>query len=105
MNSQFEHDYLSNRQEVIKIKHSSFLKAVNLSFYFVASKIVLFACFVTYVYLGRRLTAEAVFVTMAYFNTMRITVTKQFPQGIATTAELLVSCNRVKVCIQMLIEL
>ncbi|XP_054157408.1 ATP-binding cassette sub-family C member 4-like [Oppia nitens] len=87
---------MARKQEIVKIRHSSFLKAINLSFYFVASKIVLFTCFVTYVYIGDRLTAEAVFVTMAYFNTMRITVTKQFPQAIAATAELMVSCNRIE---------
>ena len=85
------------RKEVIRIRQSSFLKAVNHSFYFVASRIVLFVCFITYIYTGGRLTAEAVFVTMAFFNTMRITVTKHFPTAIAATAELMVACNRIKV--------
>ena len=47
--------------------------------------------------MGKRLTAEAVFVTMAYFNTMRHTVTKLFPTSIECTAELMVACNRMKV--------
>ena len=84
---------------MVKIRHSSFLKAVNHSFYFVASRIVLFVCFITYIYIGGRLTAEAVFVTMAYFNTMRLTVTKHFPTGIAATAELMVALKRIKVSI------
>jgi len=85
------------RKEVQRIRESSFLKAVNLSFYFVASRIILFACFVTYVYTGDRLTAEAVFVTMGFFNVMRLTVTKHFPQAIAFLAELLVATSRIKV--------
>jgi hypothetical protein len=81
---------------VVRIRQSCLLKAINLAFYFVASRIILFACFVTYVYIGGKLSAEAVFVTMAYFNTMRLTVTKHFPQSIAATAELLVACERIK---------
>ena len=81
---------------MIRIRQSCLLKAINLAFYFVASRIILFTCFVTYIYIGGKLSAEAVFVTMAYFNTMRITVTRQFPQSIAATAEMLVACDRIK---------
>jgi hypothetical protein len=43
------------------------------------------------------LNAEAVFVTMAFFNTLRITMTWFFPQSIALGAELMISCKRIQV--------
>ena len=83
--------------EIKRIRHSSLLKAINLSFYFVASRVILFACFITYVYMGNKLSAEAVFVTMAFFNILRTSLTKYFPQGIAATAEMVVAVKRIQV--------
>ena len=85
------------RQEMIKIRKACLLRAINLSIYFVASRIILFACFITYIYMGNKLTADTVFVTMAFFNTMRTTVTRHVPQSIAATAELMVTCKRIQV--------
>ncbi|RWS24157.1 hypothetical protein B4U80_11357, partial [Leptotrombidium deliense] len=72
------------------------LKAVNLALFFVTSRIVLFACFITYSLLGGHLNAESVFVTVALFNTLRLTLTFMFPQSIATSAESLVSIRRIQ---------
>lgn len=84
------------RVEVGRIRQSSYLKAFNLALYFSSSKIILFACFVTYVYIKGSLKPEAIFVAMAYFNTMRITVTKSFPNSIACYAEASVTCKRIE---------
>ncbi|CAG2162291.1 unnamed protein product [Oppiella nova] len=86
----------SRLKEIQRIRHSSLLKAINLSFYFVASRVILYACFVTFVYTGGKLSAESVFVTMAFFNTLRNTLTRHFPAGIAATAELVVACRRIQ---------
>lgn len=65
--------------------------------YYVTSRIVLFVCFIVYVYLhGGQLTAHKVFVSMALFNTIRIPVTRHLPQSIAATAELMVACQRIQ---------
>lgn len=79
-----------------RIRQSSYLKAFNLALYFSSSKIILFSCFVTYVYIKGSLKPEAIFVAMAYFNTMRITVTKSFPNSIACYAEASVTCKRIE---------
>ena len=84
------------RSEILRIKHASILKAINLAIYFMSSKIILFACFVTYIFLEGPLRPEAVFVSMAYFNTLRITVTRHFPNSVAAMAESLVTCRRIE---------
>ncbi|CAG2114014.1 unnamed protein product [Medioppia subpectinata] len=91
----------ARKSEVRRIRMACFLKAINLSVFFVASRIILFACFITYVLTGNVLTAKAVFVTMALFNTLRITMTWLFPQAIALGAELLVSCRRIQTYLEL----
>jgi hypothetical protein len=43
------------------------------------------------------LNAEAVFVTMALFNTLKNTMTFNFPQAISLGAELMISSKRIQV--------
>ena len=85
------------RHEIAKISQACLLKAINLAIFFVGSRIILFACFVTYVLLGNKLSADTVFVTMAFFNSLRITLTKQLPQSFGATAESIVTCKRIQV--------
>ncbi len=80
-----------------RIRRACYLKAINLSIFFVASRMILFVCFVTFVLTGHTLNAEAVFVTMALFNTLRITMTWLFPQSISLGAEVMISCKRIQV--------
>lgn len=84
------------RTEIGRIRQASYLKAINLAIYFTSSKVILFSCFVTYVLIKGQLNPESIFVAMAYFNTLRITVTKSFPNSIAAYAEVFVSCRRIE---------
>ncbi|CAG2166190.1 unnamed protein product [Oppiella nova] len=84
------------RNEVRGIQMACFLKAINLSVYSVASRILLFACFIAYVLTGNPLTAKAVFITMSLFNTIRSPLTIMFPNAIAQWAQLCVSCHRIQ---------
>lgn len=72
------------------------LKAINLAIYFMSSKLILFACFVTYIYLEGPLDAKSIFFSMAYFNTLRITVSKNYPNSMAAIAEVRVTCKRIE---------
>jgi ATP-binding cassette subfamily C (CFTR/MRP) protein 4 len=58
---------------------------------------ILFVCFVTFILRRHTLTAEAVFVTMALFNTLRNTMTLYFPHAISLGAELMISSKRIQV--------
>ncbi|CAG2179010.1 unnamed protein product, partial [Oppiella nova] len=91
----------ARKSEVGRIQRSCLLKAINLSLFFVASRVILFAAFITYVLTGNLLTAKAVFVTMALFNTLRITLTLLFPNAIAQWAELKVSCSRIQTFLEL----
>ncbi|XP_054162187.1 ATP-binding cassette sub-family C member 4-like [Oppia nitens] len=86
----------ARKLEVNDIRKVCYLKAINLSLFFIAAKIILFGCFLTYVLLGHKLSPKEVFVTMALFNMLRITLTWIFPQSIAQGAELLVTCRRIQ---------
>lgn len=80
-----------------RVRQACYLKAINLSVFFVATRIITFVCFVTYVLLGHTLNAEAVFVCLALFNSLRLSVTFFFPQCISVSAELLITCKRIEV--------
>ncbi|CAG2166187.1 unnamed protein product, partial [Oppiella nova] len=94
----------ARRKEIHGIRQSSFLKGINLSLSIITVRIILFVCFLTYILMGRKLSAEVVFVSMSFFNTMRWSVTKFFPSGVAATAELMVVINRIQVFIIQLIR-
>lgn len=86
-----------NSKEVAQIRRSCNLKGVHVSLYYVTSRIVLFVCFISYVYLfGGALTAHKVFVSMALFNIIRIPCTRHLPQSISSAAELVVACGRIQ---------
>lgn len=91
-------DFLStNSKEVAQICQSCNLKGVHVSLYYVTSRIVLFVCFISYVYLFEgALTAHKVFVSMALFNVIRIPCTRHLPQSISSAAELVVACGRIQ---------
>jgi hypothetical protein len=80
-----------------KIRQATFLRALNISISIISARIILFVIFIIYVLIGGHLKAEPVFVVMAIFNTLRHTMTWLFPQSIALTAEIYVSCGRVQV--------
>lgn len=83
-------------KEVRTIRSSSILKGINTATFFVATRIMLFASFITYVLIGNHLTAETVFVVMSLFNAIRIPVTNSFPQAIGYGAETLVAAKRTE---------
>lgn len=80
----------------MSIKLSSILSGINSATFFVATRIMLFASFVTQVLIGGPMDAETVFVTMSLFNTLRNPVTNQLPQAVGGGAEALVAMKRVK---------
>ena len=75
------HEYFF-RNEMDSILSSFLLEGINGAMFFVATRTMLFASFVTYVLLGNPLEAETVFVIMSLFNSIRIPVTSSFPNVI-----------------------
>lgn len=70
---------------------------MNLASFFVGSKLIIFVTFTVYVLLGNVITASRVFVTVALYATVRLTVTLFFPSAIEKVSEAVVSIRRIKV--------
>ncbi|XP_006832064.1 PREDICTED: multidrug resistance-associated protein 4 [Chrysochloris asiatica] len=84
------------RKEISKILRSSYLRGMNLASFFVASKIIVFVTFTTYVLLGNVITASRVFVAVTLYGAVRLTVTLFFPAAIERVSEAVVSIRRIK---------
>lgn len=91
-------DLITNlrRKEISQILRSSYLRGMNLASFLVASKIILFVTFTTYVLLGHVITASRVFVAMTLYGAVRLTVTLFFPSAIEKVSETVVSIRRIK---------
>ncbi|XP_061290373.1 ATP-binding cassette sub-family C member 4 isoform X2 [Bos javanicus] len=91
-------DLITNlrRKEISKILRSSYLRGMNLASFFVASKIIVFVTFTTYVFLGNVITASRVFVAVSLYGAVRLTVTLFFPSAVEKVSEAFVSIRRIK---------
>ncbi|KAE8625965.1 hypothetical protein XENTR_v10006453 [Xenopus tropicalis] len=84
------------KKEINKVLRSSYLRALNLASFFVASKIILFVTFTTYVLLGNVISASRVFVAVSLYSAVRLTVTLFFPSAVERASEAKVSIRRIK---------
>ncbi|XP_007666157.2 multidrug resistance-associated protein 4 isoform X2 [Ornithorhynchus anatinus] len=84
------------RNEISKILKSSYLRGMNLASFFVASKIILFVTFTTYVLLGNVISASRVFVAVTLYGAVRVTVTLFFPAAIERVSETIISIRRIQ---------
>ncbi|XP_072433976.1 ATP-binding cassette sub-family C member 4 isoform X3 [Chiloscyllium punctatum] len=84
------------KKEIAKVLLSSYLRALNMASFFIASKMILFFTFLVYVLLGNTITASHVFVTVSLYSAVRLTVTLFFPAAIQTASEGLISIRRIK---------
>lgn len=88
---------LARRREVRVIKQTSFLRGVNMSLFFVSSKIIIFVCFVVFLYFDGKFEAQHVFVAMALYGNFRVSLTLYLPYGISQGSEALISIKRLEV--------
>ncbi|XP_040192032.1 multidrug resistance-associated protein 4 [Rana temporaria] len=86
----------NRKKEISKVLLSSYLRGLNLASFFVASKIIVFVTFTTYVLLGNVITASRVFVAVSLYSAVRLTVTLFFPSAIERVSEAKVSIRRIK---------
>ncbi|XP_073470477.1 ATP-binding cassette sub-family C member 4 isoform X1 [Aquarana catesbeiana] len=86
----------NRKKEISKVLRSSYLRGLNLASFFVASKIIVFVTFTTYVLLGNVISASRVFVAVSLYSAVRLTVTLFFPSAIERVSETKVSIRRIK---------
>lgn len=87
--------YIARKREITTIGISSILKTINLTLFFVSSKIIVFVALITYVLLGNSFEPEIVFVSIGLANLVRVSLTLFFPNAIAYCAETMISCRRL----------
>jgi ATP-binding cassette subfamily C (CFTR/MRP) protein 4 len=84
------------RREIDALKRSYYLKGINLSFFYVTTRIMIFATFIAYVLMGNSLESEQVFVVMALYDAIRLPVTAFLPQAVGLAAETVVTVSRIQ---------
>ncbi|KAM4609455.1 ATP-binding cassette sub-family C member 4-like [Polymixia lowei] len=84
------------RKEISKIMKSSYLRALNMASFFVASKIIIFITLCVYVLTGNKMSASKVFVAVSLYGAVRLTITLFFPSAIEKVSETLISIRRIK---------
>ncbi|CAG2104616.1 unnamed protein product [Medioppia subpectinata] len=87
---------IARKSEVKQIRLSNFLKGVNLSIYFVIIRVIIYACFLTYILMGGMLSAETAFATIGYFNALRWSIGLNAPLGIAALNEIIIVIKRIQ---------
>lgn len=78
------------------IRYRVILTSINESLYFISAKLIILICLLTLVMTGYQLTAEAAFVTITMLDSLRLNMTFFFPFAVASIAELVVSCDRLR---------
>ncbi|KAM9674923.1 ATP-binding cassette sub-family C member 4-like [Dama dama] len=84
------------RKEIFMVLRSSYLNGMTLIFFDIASKVILFVTFTTYVLLGNMITVNQVFLAITLYQVVQITGILLFPVAIEGVAETIVSVRRIK---------
>ncbi|CAD1479365.1 unnamed protein product, partial [Heterotrigona itama] len=93
----------ARKREISVIRGMSLIRGVTMSFILFTTRMSLFATIVAYIMLGNRITAEKVFMLQAFYNILRLNMTRLIKSkktidlvGITQLAELLVSVKRLQ---------
>ncbi|XP_025017235.1 multidrug resistance-associated protein 4-like isoform X2 [Tetranychus urticae] len=84
------------KKEMRKIRNSACLKLMNMAIHTSAPRIMVFACLLLHVLLGRPLTPESVFITISLCNALRLPVTFHIGNATGLLFETLVSVRRTQ---------
>lgn len=85
------------RLEILKIRKTQFLRAVNMAMDFASQNVISCITFTTYVALGNSLTAAKVFSSIAFLNALQRSVTRHFPPAIQKLNEATITVKRIQV--------
>ncbi|KAK7794349.1 hypothetical protein R5R35_011282 [Gryllus longicercus] len=87
---------LARRLEISVLRKTSFCRAFFMTIILSITRVGLFSTLITMALTDRRLTSDAVFVVLAYFNVMAHIVCVMFIRGVAEVAEAQVSVRRLE---------
>ncbi|GBP23004.1 Probable multidrug resistance-associated protein lethal(2)03659 [Eumeta japonica] len=86
----------ARKQEIKKIRSTSYIRGVLTSFIMFTTRICLFCSILAFVLDRGFINAKQVFVVTSFYNILRQTMTVFFPQGIAQIAEAIISIKRLQ---------
>ncbi|XP_023331666.1 multidrug resistance-associated protein 4 [Eurytemora carolleeae] len=86
----------ARKAEIDVIRHTSYYRAFNFSFFFTASRFILLSTFLVFGFTGQILTAEKAFICLSLYNTVRLSMTLFFPFAISSFGEAKVSVSRIR---------
>ena len=95
---------LARVREISTIHKSMVLRSINLSIFFISSKLITFLCLIVFIITGGELNAENVFVSISLINQLRDVMTLFFPYALSLGAESLISMKRIEVIIGLKIN-
>ncbi|KAI2800289.1 Multidrug resistance-associated protein 4 [Blomia tropicalis] len=88
--------HLARKNEVQKIRHSMFMRSINLALFFVSSKVMALVCIILFILDDGVLSAEVVFVTLSLVNQIREVTTNMCPNGVSSGVETYISLKRIE---------
>eukprot|EP00095_Tigriopus_kingsejongensis_P003130 snap_masked-scaffold438_size171652-processed-gene-0.1 protein:Tk03130 transcript:snap_masked-scaffold438_size171652-processed-gene-0.1-mRNA-1 annotation:"multidrug resistance-associated protein 4" len=86
----------TREKEMDVIRRTAYFRGFNFSFFFTSTKVILLAILIPFVLSNQVINAEKVFLTLALYNTVRLSMTLFVPYGIAMVSEALVSIKRIQ---------
>ena len=86
----------ARREEIKIIQKTCLYTSINIIFNFASSRVVMVLIFSTYVFLGGIVTAEKAFLTLAFYNVVRLSMTFFFPFAIQFISETSISIKRIQ---------
>ena len=93
---------IARGEEIKNIKRNAYLKTFNFCFHFVAHKLIMLAILVIFWNVENKpLKASDVFLTLALYYEVRLSMTRIFPQCVALFAECQVSLKRIQAFLEL----
>ena len=86
----------ARKDEIEIVKKTCMFQAINVILYFALIPIVLALVFSAYVSMGNVLTAEKAFLTMTFYNVVKISLVRKFPAAVQGLTETLISIKRIQ---------
>ena len=87
----------TDSEESKRIMTCSYARAVTVAPFFSSAKLIAFLTFMVYILQGHELRARQVFVALALFNPVRLTLTLFVPFAVQMMSESCVTIDRVQV--------
>ncbi|KAK9696612.1 ABC transporter transmembrane region [Popillia japonica] len=84
------------KAEISKLRYTSLIKAIILSFINFIPKVGLFSGVIAYTLTGNAIDPQYIFTITAFYNVLKLSMNIYFPQGITQTAEANVSVKRLE---------